>query len=89
MLNGEVSILVMFPGGILSPVLCTIYIDMLFTILKDCDLGCYIGTNFICAVGYADDIAPIAPSAMSLKKMLNICDIFGAANDVPFNVSKY
>ena len=63
-------------GGMLSPVLFTIYIDVLFTMLKDSGLGCHIGTNFMGAVGYADDIALIAPSVMSLKKMLHICDRF-------------
>ena len=76
-------------GGILSPVLFIIYIDVLFTMLKDSGLGCHIGTNFMGAVGYADDIALIAPSVMSLKKMLHICDRFGGSYDVTFNVSKY
>ena len=76
-------------GGILSPFLFTIYIDVLFTMLKDSGLGCHIGTNFMGAVGYADDIALIAPSVMSLKKMLHICDRFGGSYDVTFNVSKY
>ena len=57
--------------------------------LKDSGLGCHIGTNFMGAVGYADDIALIAPSVMSLKKMLHICDRFGGSYDVTFNVSKY
>ena len=51
-------------GGILSPLLFTIYIDV-----KDRGLGCHIGANFMGAVGYADDITLIAPSVMSLKKI--------------------
>ena len=76
-------------GGILSPVLFTIYIDVLFDMLRASGLGCYIGTKFMGAVGYADDITLLAPSVMSLKKMLQICDIFGASYDVTFNVTKY
>ena len=38
---------------------------------------------------HADDIALIASSVMSLKKMLHICDRFGGSYDVTFNVSKY
>ena len=41
------------------------------------------------AVGYADDIVLLAPSAMSLKKILHIYDRFGGSYDVTFNVSKY
>ena len=37
--------------------------------MKDRGLGCYIGANFMGAVGYADDITLIAPSVMSLKKI--------------------
>ena len=57
--------------------------------MKDSGLGCHIGTNFMGAVGYADDIVLLAPSVMSLKKMLHICDRFGGSYDVTFNVSKY
>ena len=56
--------------------------------LKDSGLGCYIGTNFMGAVGYVDDIDLIAPSVMSLKKMLHIYDRCGCSYDVTFNVSK-
>ena len=57
--------------------------------LKDSGLGCYIGIYFMGAVGYADDIAVIAPSVMSLKKMIHICDRFGGFYHVTFNISKY
>ena len=42
---------------------------MLFTMLKDIGLGCYIGTNFMGGAVYAEDSALIAPSVLVLKKM--------------------
>ena len=55
-------------GGILSPTLFTIYINVLFRRQKYCCLGCYVGNNFMGALGYADDIALIASSIMALKR---------------------
>ena len=48
--------------------------------LKDSGLGCHIGTNFMGAVEYADDIVLLAPSVRFR---------FGGSYDVTFNVSKY
>ena len=58
--------------------------------LKDISLGCCIGTKFMASIGYADDIALIAPSLMPLKKMPHVvCDRYGGSYDVTFNVPKY
>ena len=64
-------------GGILSPVLFTVYIDDLFIKFKNSGLGCNIGHFFMGAFGYADDSTILAPTLFSLKQMLKICDEFG------------
>ena len=74
-------------GGILSPIMFTVYIDVLLN-LKKANLGCYIGDLFMGALGYADDVI-IAPTVCSLKSMLRICDDFGKEFHVKFNSNKY
>ena len=49
-------------GGVISPLLFSIYIDNLFLELRNCGLGCHIGLRYAGAFGYADHIALIAPS---------------------------
>ena len=76
-------------GGILSPIIFTIYMDELFVKLKKCGVGCYIGSYFMGGFGYGDDGAVVAPTVYSLKYLLKICDEFGKAFNVLFNVAKY
>ena len=54
-------------GGVLSPVLFTIYMDVLLQRLKDSGVGCYIGHAFAGAFAYADDIILLAPSRSSMN----------------------
>ena len=37
-------------------------------------IGCSIGSNFVGALAYADDIVPLTASASAVRKMLAICD---------------
>jgi len=43
-------------GGVLSPILFGVYIDVLLLELSRAGNGCRIGINFCGAFGYADDI---------------------------------
>ena len=47
-------------GGVLSPILFSIYIDSLLQKLKDSGLGCHVGRTFAGAFDYADDLALIS-----------------------------
>ena len=75
-------------GGVISPLLFSIYIDNLFNELKELGLGCYVGATYAGAFGYADDIALISPSIYSLKKMIRICESYAAKYYITFNPSK-
>ena len=75
-------------GGILSPVLFTVYINVLLTRLKDSGVGCYIGTEYFGTLCYADDIALLTPSVKALKTMQSICDEFGDEYNVLINATK-
>ena len=48
-------------GGVISPLYFCCYIDKLFSLLQNSGLGCYVETSCAGSLGYADDIALVAP----------------------------
>ena len=75
-------------GGVLSPILFTVYIDDLLLELEKQGFGCYWNHHFAGAVCYADDVALIAPSASALRLMLRVCTQFTSTHSLIFNASK-
>ncbi len=75
-------------GGVISPILFTIYIDQLLLRLKCKPFGCHIGHNYCGALGYADDIVLLAPTLTNMDSILEICHKFANGYDVLFNSSK-
>ena len=55
-----VSVNVAIQGGVLSPVLFCLYIDGLLVALSRAGVGCFIGSNFVGALAYSDDIVLLA-----------------------------
>jgi len=43
--------------------------------LAKSNVGCYIGTHFLGALAYADDIVILAPTASAKRTMLSLCDM--------------
>lgn len=75
-------------GGVLSPILFSIYIDGLLESLKNTKLGCYIGNVFCGAMAYADDLILLAPTRVAMERMLQVCSNFAHMYDVMFNPNK-
>ena len=75
-------------GGVLSPKLFAIYIDDLSQDLAMCKSGCYINEQCMNHVMYADDICLLAPSAIGLQRLLDVCFDFSISNDIMFNPIK-
>ena len=76
-------------GGVLSPILFTIYIDDLLIELEKKGVGCYWNQHFAGAVCYANNIALLAPSPTAMRLMLSTCTSFAeAAHSLVFNASK-
>ena len=75
-------------GGVLSPKLFAIYIDDLSQDLAMCKSGCYINEQCMNHVMYADDICLLAPSAIGLQRLLDVCFDFSIRNDIMFNPIK-
>ena len=69
-------------GGILSPRLFAVYVDDLSKQLSDARLGCFIGHQCIIHVMYADDICLLAPSALGLQMLLEMCYDFSHNSDI-------
>ena len=63
-------------GGVLSPILFTLYLNVLMDMLKSSGFGCYDGNVFVGALAYADDIVLLAPSRFALVRLLKQCYLF-------------
>jgi len=75
-------------GGVLSPVLFCLYVDGLLVKLFKAGIGCFIGSNFVGALAYANDIVLLAPTASALRKMPVICDSYASEFHTVFNANK-
>ena len=75
-------------GAVASPIFFNLYIDNLFTLLKDYGLGCTIENLYYGFLGYADDGALLAASRQAfLQQMLNICSSYFEAHDIKISVN--
>ena len=75
-------------GGVLSPVLFSIYLDQLIAQLRHLGMGCYMNDLFTGVFIYADDITLLAQSRESMVLMLEKCESFALTHDILFNASK-
>ena len=75
-------------GGILSPWLFNIYIDVLSISLSNANAGCKFGGMYVNRFSYADDMAILSPSASGLQKLLNIGASYVIKHDIIYNVKK-
>ena len=76
-------------GGVLSPVLFAIYMDILLNKLKECGVGCYWDGLFVGAICYADDLILLAPCPSALRTMPpSLCESFANSYGLKFNAGK-
>jgi len=62
-------------GGVLSPILFSIYIDGLVNLVNKTNIGCKIGAICTGIFLYADDIILLAPSIQAIQSMINLCEL--------------
>ena len=75
-------------GGVLSPLLFTLFVDIVLDQLERSKLGCFVNYTCFNSLMYADDIVLLSASVTDLQKMFDICaDIFKIL-DLPVNISK-
>ena len=75
-------------GGVLSPVLFTLYIDCLIERILSMKVGCHIGNRNLSILVYADDIILLSPTFKSMNLLLYICESFSNKYGLKFNVKK-
>ena len=75
----------MYQGGVLSPILFTVYIDELLILLKQLGIGFHWKHHFVGAVCYTDDLVLLAPSQAALRLMLRLCEQFADSHGLRFN----
>ena len=75
-------------GGVLSPLLFSVYMDGLIEDLSESDVGCYWGHHFVGTFCYADDVVLLAPCASAFRRMLNICSCYASSHGLVFNACK-
>lgn len=75
-------------GGILSPILFSLYIDHLLVRIRNSKIGCHVGNIFVGAIGYADDITLLCPTLSGLRKMLKIAEASVSDLQLSFNPGK-
>ncbi len=72
-------------GGIISPLMFTMYMDELIKELKASGIGCHIGHEYLGFLGYADDLKLMCLGIKGLQKMISICEKFGEKYSVKYN----
>ena len=75
-------------GGCLSPMLFTVYFDILIKRLEYLGIGCHIGRRYCGVFGYADDLALVCPTLYGLKQMIAVCEEFASEFNIMFNPKK-
>ena len=64
-------------GGILSPLLFNLFIDLVLHALEKCNFGCYINGSCYNSFMYADDLMLVSNTVSDLQQLCCICsDIF-------------
>ena len=76
-------------GGILSPKLFSVYMDEMSNLLISSGFGCFLNNVCFNYVFYADDLCLMAPCAIALQELLNICHRYSIIADINFNALKF
>ena len=75
-------------GGVLSPVLFSIFIDGLVVKVQKVNVGCYFSSVCASIFLYADDILLVAPTVTGLQLLLQVCEEELAYLDMRINIRK-
>ena len=75
-------------GGVLSPMLFSVFIDDLIKLVNYANIGCRIGASCAAIFLYADDIILLAPSVQALQSLVNICNSELSFLDMAINTKK-
>ena len=65
-----------------------IYLDELLHRLKKANVGCFVGSYYLGALCYADDLTLLAPTASAMRVTLNVCEEYANEHAILFNADK-
>ena len=74
-------------GAVSSPILFSVYIYDLFTVLRSSGLGCRLNGHFLGCFGYADDLLLLSASRSGLQSMINKCSEFMKQKKLKFSTN--
>ena len=75
-------------GSVLSPKCFAVYVDDLSVQLRESNVGCTIDGICCNHLYYADDLCLLAPSAIALQILLDLCNEYGLKHDIVYNPLK-
>ena len=75
-------------GGILSPLLFTLYVNVILEKLEKSGIGCFIGRSCCNSYMYADDLILLSITVTDLQRLLDMCNSLFTDLDLPINISK-
>src|SRR5688572_14255765 len=76
-------------GGILSPPLFTLYVNVILEKLEKSCLVCFIGQNCCNSFMYADDLILLSITVTDLQRLLDACNSLFSVLDLLINISKW
>ena len=74
-------------GAVLSAFLFCVCVDALFKILRKKRTGCWINSNYIGILRYADDIFLLSPTQNGLQEMVKTCDDYATHHNLTFSTN--
>ena len=75
-------------GGILSPLLFSIFVDILLKELEKSGLGSFVNNLCFNSFMYADDLIILSHTVTDLQTLMTLCSKIFADLDMPINVNK-
>jgi len=72
-------------GGVLSPILFSVFLDSIICKLRTSGYGACIGSHYFGCLLYADDIMLVSHSVYVMQIMLDICSEEAVSLDFTFN----
>ena len=72
-------------GSIASPVLWSVYCDLLIMELRHLGLGAHVAGLYMGVAAYADDLVLIAPSRHAMQQMLSVCEDYAERYNIMFS----
>ena len=74
-------------GSVASPAFWSVYLDPLFSQLREAGVGCHVAGMYVGVVGYADDLLLLAPTREAAQRMLQICEAFTKTSNIMFSTN--